>query len=35
MAINADLVDEDVNNAVLDLDHGLPLAPTAHATEEN
>jgi thioredoxin reductase len=35
IAINADLVDEDVNNAVLDLDHGLPLAQTAHATEEN
>jgi thioredoxin reductase len=35
IAINADLVDEDVNNAVLDLDHGLPLAPTAQTTDEN
>ena len=30
IAINADLVDEDVRNAVRDLEHGLPPAPTAH-----
>jgi thioredoxin reductase len=30
IAINADLVDDDVRNAVRDLDHGFPPAPTAH-----
>jgi thioredoxin reductase len=29
IALNADLVDDDVRNAVRDLDHGFPLAPTA------
>ena len=29
IAINGDLVDEDVRNAVRDLDRGLPLASTA------
>ena len=28
IAINADLVDDDVRNAVHDLDHGIPIAPT-------
>jgi hypothetical protein len=31
IALNADLVDEDVRNAVRDLDHGLPSRPTSHA----
>ena len=31
IAINADLVDEDVRNAVRDLDHGLPSRSTIHA----
>jgi hypothetical protein len=29
--MNADLVDEDVRNAVRDLDHGFAFAPTANA----
>ncbi len=29
IAMNADLVDDDVRNAVRDLDHGFPLAPVA------
>jgi hypothetical protein len=28
IALNADLVEEDVRQAVRDLDHGLALAPT-------
>ena len=31
IAMNADLVDEDVRNAVRDLDHGFALAPTTNA----
>ena len=31
IALNADLVDEDVRNAVRDLDHGFAFAPTANA----
>jgi len=31
IALNADLVDDDVRNAVRDLDHGLPSRPTSHA----
>jgi thioredoxin reductase len=31
IGINADLVEEDVRNAVRDLDHGFTLAPTTHA----
>jgi thioredoxin reductase len=31
IALNADLVDDDVRNAVRDLDHGLLLRPTANA----
>jgi thioredoxin reductase len=30
IAINANLVEDDVRNAVRDLDHGFPPAPTAH-----
>jgi hypothetical protein len=30
VAINANLVDDDVRNAIRDLDHGFPPAPTAH-----
>jgi thioredoxin reductase len=35
IAINADLVEEDVRNAVRDLDHGITLVPTitAHSKE--
>jgi hypothetical protein len=29
VALNADLVEDDVRNAVRDLDHGLPPSPTA------
>jgi thioredoxin reductase len=31
IALNADLVEDDVRNAVRDLDHGLPSRPTIHA----
>jgi thioredoxin reductase len=34
IAINADLVDEDVLNAVRDLEHGLPPASTSHTYSE-
>ncbi len=35
VALNADLVEEDVRNAVRDLDHGFALAPTANSHQES
>ena len=35
IAINADLVEEDVRNAVRDLDHGFALAPTTNSHQES
>jgi hypothetical protein len=32
VALNADLVEDDVRDAVRDLDHGLPSRSTIHAT---
>jgi thioredoxin reductase len=34
IAINADLVEEDVRNAVRDLDHGFALAPATNSHQE-
>ena len=35
IALNADLVDEDVLGAVRDLDHGFALAPTTNSHQES
>ena len=34
IALNGDLVDEDVRRAVHDFEHGLPLTPTAHTHQK-
>jgi thioredoxin reductase len=34
LALNADLVDDDVRNAVSDMKHGLHLRPTAHTNQK-